>query len=233
MKEKVLLSWSGGKDSALALYELKKTQKYEIVALLTTISQDYDRISMHGIRRVLLEQQAQSLGLALEKVLISKDISDKDYDSKMGEVLARYLAGGVRFVGFGDIFLEDLRKHREENLSKIGMQGIFPLWKRDTAELAHTFINLGFKAVVSCVDSNVLDKRFVGRAFDKQFLSELPSNVDPSGENGEFHSFVYDGPIFREKIPYELGEIVLKENRFYYCDLIPRNKRFHLLQERV
>jgi uncharacterized protein (TIGR00290 family) len=230
VKEKVILSWSGGKDSAMALYELKKTQKYEIVALLTTISQDYDRISMHGIRRVLLEQQAQSLGLALEKVLISKDISDKDYDSKMGEVLGKYLAGGVRFVGFGDIFLEDLRKRREKNLSKIGMQGIFPLWKRATAELARTFINLGFKAVVSCVDSNILDKGFVGRAFDKQFLSELPPNVDPSGENGEFHSFVYDGPIFREKIPYELGEIVLKENRFYYCDLTPQNKCLYPLQ---
>ncbi len=224
MKEKVLLSWSGGKDSALALYELKKAGNCEIVALLTTISQDYDRISMHGVRRVLLEQQAESLGLPLEKVFISKETCNKDYESKMREVLAKYLAYGVRSAVFGDIFLEDLRKHREENLSKIGMKGIFPLWKRNTAELAHTFINLGFKAVVSCVDSNVLDKRFVGRAFDKQFLSELPSNVDRSGENGEFHSFVYDGPIFQEKISYELGEIVLKENRFYYCDLTPQNK---------
>jgi uncharacterized protein (TIGR00290 family) len=221
MVEKTILSWSGGKDSALALYELGKTRSYEILALLTTVTEDYDRISMHGVRRILLERQAASLGFPLEKVFISKDTSDEEYAAKMQTVLARYLAAGVSSVVFGDIFLEDLRKYREDNLSKVGMKGIFPLWNRDTAELAQTFIDLGFKAVITCIDSNVLDKRFVGRTFDQQFLSELPPTVDACGENGGFHSFVYDGPVFQEQISHTIGEIVLRENRFYYCDLIP------------
>jgi len=221
MKEKVILSWSGGKDSALALYELQKTESYEIVALLTTVARDYDRISMHGVRRILLERQAESLGFHLEKVFISKNSSNGEYESKMRDVLGRYRTGGVCCVVFGDIFLEDIRKHREDNLSRIGMNGIFPLWRRNTAELAHAFVDLGFKAIITCVDSNVLDKIFIGRAFDKQFLSELPVTVDPCGENGEFHSFVYDGPVFQEKILHATREVVLRENRFYYCDLIP------------
>jgi len=221
MKEKVILSWSGGKDSALALYELEKTESYEIAALLTTVTQEYDRISMHGVQRILLERQAESLGFPLEKVFISKDSSNEDYESKMREVLAKYLTAGVCSAVFGDIFLEDLRRHREDNLSKMGMKGIFPIWKRDTRELAHTFIDLGFSAVITCVDSSVLDKTFIGRAFDESFLSQLPSTVDPCGENGEFHSFVYDGPIFREPILHTKGEVVLRENRFYYCDLTP------------
>ena len=221
MKEKVIFSWSAGKDSALAFYELQKTENYEIAALLTTVTKDYDRISMHGVPRILLELQAESLGFPLEEVFVSKDASNEEYESKMTEVLTKYLAAGVRYVVFGDISLEDLRKYRENNLSKIGMKGIFPLWKRDTAELAHTFIDAGFKAVITCVDSNVLDKMFIGRVFDKQFLSELPFAVDPCGENGEFHSFVYDGPIFRQKILHTTGEVVLRESRFYYCDLIP------------
>ena len=221
MKEKVIFSWSAGKDSALAFYELQKTKNYEITALLTTVTKDYDRISMHGVRRVLLELQAESLGFPLEKVFISKNTSNGDYESKMRNVLVEYLTAGISSVVFGDISLEDLRKYRENNLSKIGMKGIFPLWKRNTTELAHKFINSGFKAVITCVDSNVLDKMFIGRAFDEQFLSELPFAVDPCGENGEFHSFVYDGPIFRQKILYTTGEVVLRESRFYYCDLIP------------
>jgi len=221
MKEKVVFSWSAGKDSVLALYELQKTENYEIAVLLTTVTKDYDRISMHGVRRVLLELQAESLGFPLEKIFISKSISNEQYESKMREVLVNYLMAGVSSVAFGDILLEDLRKYRENNLSKIGMKGMFPIWKMATTELAHKFIDLGFKAVITCVDSNVLDKMFIGRAFDKQFLSELPFTVDPCGENGEFHSFVYDGPIFRQKILYTTGEVVLRESRFYYCDLIP------------
>lgn len=226
MTEKVILSWSGGKDSAHTLYEIQKTDNYEILGLLTTFAQDYDRVSMHGVQRILLEQQADSLGFPLEKVFISKNASMKDYESKMREVLAKYLTAGVSSVVFGDIFLEDVRKYREDNLSKMGMKGIFPMWKRDTYELAHKFIDLGFQAVITCVDSNILDKNFVGRAFNEQFLSELPSNIDPCGENGEFHSFVYDGPIFQERILYTKGEIVLRENRFYYCDLIPSSKGY-------
>ena len=221
MKGKVIFSWSGGKDSVLALNELQKTENYEIAALLATVTEGYDRISMHGVRSILLEQQAESLGFAVEKVFVRKSISNEQYESKMREVMAKYLTAGVSSIVFGDIFLEDLRKYRENNLSKIGMKAIFPIWKRDTTELAHTFINAGFKAIVTCVDSNVLDKTFIGKVFDEQLLSELPSTVDPCGENGEFHSFVYDGPIFQEKISHKIGEVVLRENRFYYCDLIP------------
>lgn len=217
----MIFSWSGGKDSALALYELLKAGNYEISSLLTTITEDYDRTSLHGVRRILIERQANSLGFPLEKVFISKDISSEEYETKMREVLTKYLADGISSVVFGDIFLEDVRKYREDNLSKIGLKGIFPIWKKDTTELARIFIGLGFKAVTTCVDSNFLNKAFVGRAFNEKFLTELPPEVDPCGENGEFHSFVYDGPIFRERILYTPGEIVLRDNRFYYCDLIP------------
>ncbi len=176
---------------------------------------------MHGVRRVLLERQAESLDIPLETVLISKNTSNEQYDRQMREVLERYLAAGISSVAFGDVFLEDVRKYREENLAKVTMKGIFPIWKRDTIELAREFIALGFEAVITCVDSQALDGAFVGRTFDQQFLSDLPSGVDPCGENGEFHSFVYAGPIFRKSIPLKKGEIVLRDDRFYYCDLIP------------
>lgn len=221
MTEKVLVSWSGGKDSALALYELKKAGGYEVCALLTTVTEEYDRISMHGVRRALLEQQAASLGLSLEQVSISADMSSEEYGARMREVLERHLARGVSSVVFGDVFLEDVRKYREDNLSKVGMRGLFPLWGRDTGELAHTFVDLGFEAVITCVDTHILDGGFVGRVFDRQFLSELPAGVDPCGENGAFHSFVYAGPVFGERIAYTKGETVLRENRFQYCDLMP------------
>jgi len=220
MSEKVIFSWSGGKDSALALYEICKTGKYEISALLTTLTEDYDRISMQGVRRVLLEKQTESLGHNLEKIFIPKNSSNEEYENKMRDVLERYLALGVSQVVFGDIFLEDVRRYRDENLDKLGMKGIYPLWKLDTTDLAHKFIDLGFKAIITCVDSNMLDRKFVGKLFDEQFLSELPPKVDPLGENGEFHSFVYEGPIFRERISYARGEVVLRDNRFYYCDLV-------------
>jgi len=220
MTERVLFTWSGGKDSALALYELQRKNGYDVVALLTTLTEGYDRISMHGVRSILLEHQANSLGFPIEKVYISKNASNEEYEAKMREVLQKYLTGGVSSVVFGDIFLEDLRKYREDNLAKIGMKAIFPIWKRNTVELARGFIDLGFKAVITCVDSNVLDKAFVGRLYDQQFLSELPSTVDPCGENGEFHSFVYDGPIFQKRVPYTKVEIVFRDGRFWYCDLM-------------
>jgi uncharacterized protein (TIGR00290 family) len=221
LKEKVILSWSGGKDSALALHELRKSGEYEVATLLTTITRDYDRICMHGVRSILLEQQAESLGLPLEKIFISKNASNDEYESRMREILEKYQAEGVCAVVFGDIFLEDLRKYREEKLAQIGMKGLFPIWKRDTAELACAFIDLGFEAIVTCADSNLLDSTLVGRPFDEQFLSMLPEAVDPCGENGEFHSFVSDGPIFQQQIPHTTGETVLRENGFYYCDLVP------------
>ncbi|MFC1714121.1 diphthine--ammonia ligase [Candidatus Poribacteria bacterium] len=221
MRKKVIASWSGGKDSAMALHEIQKTQDYEIVALLTTLTEDYDRVSMHGVRRVLLDRQAELLDIYLEKVLISKNTPSEKYEARIEEVLTKYATAGVSAVVFGDIFLENLREYRENNLSKIGMEGIFPLWERDTTELVHTFIDMGFKTITTCVDSKFLGKEFVGRTFDEQFLSELPSGIDPCGENGEFHSFVYDGPIFREPVPCTKGEIVLRDNRFYFCDVIP------------
>ena len=221
MAEKVLFTWSGGKDSAMSLYELRKSHDYQIAALLTSITEDYDRISMHGVRRVLLEQQARSLGLPLEMLYITRNSSNEEYEAKLKEKLLQYKSQGVSSAVFGDIFLEDLRKYRENNLAQVGMKGIFPIWKRDTTELAHTFIDLGFKAIITCVDSKVLDGKFVGRYFGNQFLSELPATVDPCGENGEFHSFVYDGPIFNERIRFRRGKIVLRDNRFYFCDLVP------------
>jgi uncharacterized protein (TIGR00290 family) len=221
MKEKIIFTWSGGKDSAMALHELKKNAGYEIAALLTTVTEDYDRISMHGVRRELLEAQAASLGIPLEKVLISRQSLNEDYESRMRTALERYKAEGITSVAFGDIFLEELRRYREDNLAKIGMKGIFPLWKRRTSDLARAFIHAGFRAVITCVDSEVLDKRFAGREFDEAFLSELPSGIDPCGENGEFHSFVYDGPIFENGIRHTRGEMVLRDQRFWYLDLIP------------
>ena len=221
MAQKVLFTWSGGKDSALSLYVLRKFHNYEIAALLASVTEDYDRISMHGVRRVLLEQQAQSLGLPLEMLYITRNSSNEEYEAKLNDKLLQYKSKGVSSVVFGDIFLEDLRKYRENNLAQIGMEGIFPIWKRDTTELAHTFIDLDFKAVITCVDSQSLDGKFVGRYFDNSFLSELPPKVDPCGENGEFHTFVYDGPIFSERIRFRRGKIVLRDNRFYFCDLIP------------
>ena len=209
----------------MALYELRKTQEYEISALLTTVTEEYDRISMHGVRNALLEQQSESLGLPIERMNITASASSEEYEAQLRDILTCYRNRGISFVVFGDIFLEDLRRYREGELSKLGMEGIFPLWKRDTAELAHTFIRLGFKAIVTCVDSHALDQRFVGRLFDEQFLAELPHTVDPCGENGEFHSFVYDGPIFERRIMHKKGDIILRNERFYYCDLMPAQER--------
>jgi uncharacterized protein (TIGR00290 family) len=218
--EKILFGWSGGKDSAMALYEIKKNNEYQVVSLLTTITEDYDRISMHGVRRTLVEQQAQSLDIPLYKVFIPKTCSNEIYAAKMTEALNKFKQEGVEKVAFGDIFLEDVRKYREDNLAKLNMKGVFPIWGRDSAELAHSFIALGFKSVISCIDTKVLDKKFLGRQFDEGFLAELPPNIDPSGENGEFNSFVYDGPIFKQRIGYNLGEMVLRDS-FHFCDLIP------------
>ena len=221
MLEPVVLTWSGGKDSALALHYLKNSRQYQITYLLTTLTHEYNRISMHGVRSILLDNQSESLGLPIEKVFISKNSSNEEYENQMREKLRFFQHQGVSSVAFGDLFLEDIRKYREQNLSKVSMKGVFPLWKKNTQELALQFIELGFKAVIICVDSQNLDKKFVGRYFDRQFLSDLPANVDPCGENGEFHSFVFDGPIFKNPIDFKKGEIVLREKRFWFCDLLP------------
>lgn len=219
--EKILFSWSGGKDSALALHSIKNSKDFEIVALLTTITADYDRISMHGVRRELLEKQAESIGIPLEKVTISKKSGNEEYEDKMEAVLLQYKNEGVTSVAFGDIFLEDLKKYREENLAKIGMKGLFPLWKQKSYILAKKLIDLRFKAIITCVDSKQLDGNFCGREYDSALLSDLPKNIDCCGENGEFHTFVYAGPIFKNEIPIKKGEIVLRDEQFYFCDLVP------------
>jgi uncharacterized protein (TIGR00290 family) len=219
--EKAILSWSGGKDSAMAFNELSKDRRYEVTSLLTTTTEGYDRVSMHGTRLSLLEQQAKSLQRPLIKVTIPQGSSNEQYESVMREVLTRAQAGGVTVVAFGDLFLEDIRRYREEKLSELGMKAVFPIWKRDTGELASSFINAGFHAILVCVDSKSLDRSFVGRAFDKLLLADLPHGVDPCGENGEFHTFVHAGPIFSRPILVRRGEVVLRENRFWYCDLLP------------
>ncbi len=220
MAEKVLLAWSGGKDSAITLYEIQRRPEYQVVSLLTTLTADYDRVSMHGVRRTLLERQAESLSLPLYELFISKEATNEEYASKMQAALTDFQKSGVSSVVFGDIHLEDVRKYREDNLSKIGMKAIFPIWGRDTAELTRSFIDLGFKAIVTCIDSKVLDKTFAGMIIDESFLAQLPADVDPCGENGEFHSFVFEGPTFNSKIQYTVGQTVLRDS-FYFCDLLP------------
>jgi len=220
--EKVIFSWSGGKDSAISLYEIQRSGKYEIVSLLTTITKGYDRVSMHGVPRTLIEQQACSLGLPITEIFISKSCSNEEYESKMKRALTKFKQDGVSSTVFGDIFLDEVREYRENNLSKIGMNAIFPIWGRETTKLTESFIALGFQAIITCIDSKVLDKKFIGRRLDKDFLTELPPDVDPGGENGEFHSFVFDGPIFRERIHFSPGEIVLRDS-FYFCDLLAKD----------
>jgi uncharacterized protein (TIGR00290 family) len=218
MREKAIVSWSGGKDSALALYEV--AAEYEIVALVTTVTSDYDRISMHGVRTCLLERQAAALGYPLEKVRIPSRCCNEDYENQMRAALARHRAAGVSRVICGDIVLADVRRYREERLFGDGLTGVFPLWHRDSRELAHHFIRLGFRAVLCCVDTHVLDERFAGCVYDETMLDELPATVDPCGENGEFHTFVFTGPNFTRPVPYSLGEYTLREQRFGYRDLL-------------
>jgi uncharacterized protein (TIGR00290 family) len=215
----VLMSWSGGKDSCVALREIQSAQ-IRVAALLTTITRDYDRISMHGVRRELLETQARSLGLPLHQVLISKDATNEEYEAKMGEAFSQYRGKGIDSIVFGDLFLEEIRAYREQFLARHHMRGLFPVWKRDTSAFIRQFLELGFRAVVTCVDSKVLDQSFAGRLIDKSFLSSLHAGIDPCGENGEFHSFVFDGPIFTAPIKFSLGDTVLRES-FWFRDLLP------------
>jgi uncharacterized protein (TIGR00290 family) len=217
---KALFAWSGGKDSVLALYEITRQANTDIAALLTTITEGYNRISMHGVRRELLVAQAEALGYPLEEVHIPPQCTNEVYEQCMQQALEKYQQAGVTHTVFGDLFLAEVRAYREERLARIGMQGLFPLWGRNTGELARQFVRLGFRAVIVCVDTTVLNGAFAGREYDEDFLRDLPDEVDPCGENGEFHTFVYAGPIFRQPIPIERGEKVLREERFYYCDLV-------------
>jgi uncharacterized protein (TIGR00290 family) len=221
MPEDVLFCWSGGKDSAMALHALQSAQSHRVTSLLTTVTEEFDRISMHGVRRVLLERQAESIGLPLHAVLIPPQCVNATYEARMNEALNEHLGRGVRRVAFGDIFLEDLRVYRERNLAQMGMEALFPIWKRDSRELTHKFLRLGFQAIAVCVDPSVLDSSFAGRVLDESFFADLPPGVDPCGENGEFHTFVFDGPVFQEPIQFVIGEKVLRDG-FYFCDLLPK-----------
>ncbi len=218
--EKVVMSWSGGKDSTLALHDLLDSGRYEVVALLTTVTAGYDRISIHGVRRALLERQARALGLPLEVAELSPQSSNAEYEHSLGAALEKYRHAGIRCVAYGDLYLEDIRRYREGLLEGVGMRALFPVWGQDTREFAQRFLDLGYRAVTTCVDSQALDAGFVGREYDRRFLAELPAGVDPCGENGEFHTFVYDGPLFHEPVRFGRGEVVVRDERFLYCDLL-------------
>ena len=219
MTTPILFCWSGGKDSAMAVHALFQ-KEVPIAGLLTTVTETYNRISMHGVRRELLVQQAQSIGLPLHEVRIPPQCVNPIYEARMEEALRIHYDAGVRTVAFGDIFLEDLRAYREKNLTRIGMTALFPIWKRDTRELIRNFHAAGFRAIAACIDPKVLDRSFAGRELDASFFRDLPPNVDPCGENGEFHTFVFDGPIFHKRIPVRPGETVERDS-FIYCDLLP------------
>ncbi len=215
------LAWSGGKDSSLALAALREDPTVEVVALVTTVTRDYDRISMHGVRRAVLEAQVAQLGLPLIEALIPAAASNLIYEESLATALGvlRQQHPQVRQLAFGDLFLEDVRAYRERVLPSLGWMPLFPLWGRDTAALAREFIGAGFRAVLTCVDTTQLAAEFAGREFDAALLRELPSTVDPCGERGEFHTCVYAGPIFRQPIPIQVGDRVRRDDRFEYCDL--------------
>jgi uncharacterized protein (TIGR00290 family) len=218
-REPVLFCWSGGKDSAMALHALLQDAKVRVVALLTTVTEGYDRISMHGVRRELLQQQAESIGLPLHEVFIPLECVNSIYEARMEAALRTHFQNGVRKVAFGDIFLEDLRAYREKNLARMGMTAIFPIWKCDSRELIVSFHAHGFRSIAVCVDPKVLDRTFAGRELDASFFADLPAHADCCGENGEFHTFAFDGPIFKEAIRFQLGERVERDS-FVFCDLL-------------
>ncbi|MEW7292019.1 diphthine--ammonia ligase [Aquimarina sp. 2304DJ70-9] len=237
-------NWSSGKDSSLALYYVLQQKEFQVSKLLTTVNQDYERVSMHGLREELLDLQAKSLDIPLEKVKLPAQVSMSSYNEVMKNKVLKLMENGYTHCVFGDIFLEDLRTYRENQLTSVGIECVFPLWKKNTKDLLLEFIELGFKAITVCVNAKYLDETFCGRLIDKEFLYDLPSDVDPCGENGEFHTFVFDGPIFKHPIKFEIGEKVLRsyepskdendncftkdednkinwDTSFWYCDLIP------------
>ncbi|MAT96040.1 MAG: ATP-binding protein [Anaerolineaceae bacterium] len=232
-KPKAIMNWSGGKDSALALHAVMQSGNYEVVGLLTTVNEAYGRITMHNVRAELLYQQAAAIGLPLHKIHVPEQVNMVMYDAIMRQQLKALIAKGVTHAIFGDIFLEDLKAYREKRLAELNLSGVFPLWQQDTTELAQNFVAQGFRAVTVCVSEKQLDRSFVGRELDADFFASLPANVDPCGENGEYHSFVYDGPLFAHPIPLEPGEIVrrtwgeeneLYDTGFWYADYLPTQK---------
>jgi uncharacterized protein (TIGR00290 family) len=233
------MNWSGGKDSSLALHKLIQDKQYDIRYLLTSVNSTHDRISMHGVRRSLLEAQAKSIGIPLQTIELPELPSMEVYENNMLQKVSALKSEGLSHAIFGDIFLEDLRKYREEKLQDAGIECVFPLWKIDTKDLMNEFLCAGFKAIIVCVNEQYLDKSFCGRIIDESFVRDLPGNVDVCGENGEFHSFVFDGPIFRQPVAFNKGELVSRsysapatdsgnnamdkpsEYNFYFFDIIP------------
>lgn len=236
-------NWSTGKDSALALYHILQNPSFEVSRLLTSINAHFDRVSMHGLRRELMENQIKSIGIPFSTVELPESPDMAEYETIMENTVKQLVRDGYKNCAFGDIFLEDLRRYREEQLAQFDIKAHFPLWKRDTKTIINEFLDLGFKAIVICAKAELLDESYVGRVIDKDFIDSLPSTVDPCGENGEFHTFCFDGPLFKTPIPFEIGETVFKsyknpakcetdtENEpglakdmgFWYCDLIPVN----------
>jgi uncharacterized protein (TIGR00290 family) len=215
----VALAWSGGKDSALALWTLRREGK-EPVALLTTFTEDYDRVSMHGVRRELIRSQAAAASLPLVEVDIPAACSNAVYEERMAAALDVPPLDDVEAIAFADLFLEDIRAYRETRLTGAGRQALFPVWGRPTDALAREFVEAGFEAVLACVDPAQLDPSFAGRSYDERLLADLPAGVDPCGENGEFHTFVHAGPTFEQPIAVELGEVVTRGG-FAFQDLLP------------
>ena len=219
-RRKVLLSWSSGKDSAWSLHRLQQDPVNEVVGFLTTVNTEFQRVSMHGVRRELLEAQARVAGVGLWEVEIPYPCTNEQYEGAMADVLDRARREGIEAVAFGDLFLEDVRRYREEKMAASGLDLLFPLWQIPTAALAREMIDGGLRAKITCLDPRLLDASFTGRDFDEPFLRDLPAAVDPCGENGEFHTFVYSGPMFSAPIPVRLGEIVGRDG-FVFADVLP------------
>ena len=218
----VALSWSGGKDSTMALRELQRAGDTHVAVLLTSVTDAHQRISIHGVRRKLLAGQASALGIPLREVVLPPDATNAQYEQVMAPALGELRAAGIGRIAFGDLFLRDIRAYRERQVAAVGMEPLFPIWGRDTAALAREFIGLGFRAHVVCVDTVQLAAEFVGRAFDESLLRDLPPGVDPCGENGEFHTFVVDGPAFTEPVRCHLGRTHREPSgRFVFQDLVP------------
>lgn len=230
-KIKTYFNWSSGKDSALALYHLLQDERYAIDELVTTVNSHYNRVSMHGLRKELLVAQTNAIDIKSSLIELPEHPSMAVYEKRMTEAVTKLKTNGFTHCAFGDIFLEDLKLYRETQLKSLNIKAVFPIWKRDTKALINEFLELGFKTVIVCANAKYFDEDFVGKIIDKDFIKSLPKNVDPCGENGEFHTFCFDGPIFNKPIPFKIGEKVYREydapdnsntkTGFWYCDLIP------------
>ncbi|MCB4798768.1 Dph6-related ATP pyrophosphatase [Neotamlana laminarinivorans] len=236
MKHKTYFNWSSGKDSALALYYLLQNKNYSVEKLITTVNSHYNRVSMHGLKTELLIQQTQAIGISSNLIELPEMPSMEIYEQKITESLNTLKNNGFTHSAFGDIFLEDLRDYRENQLAKLNFKAVFPIWKRDTKTLLNEFLDLGFKTIIVCANSKFFNEDFVGTIIDKHFIDNLPNGVDPCGENGEFHTFCFDGPIFKQPVQFSIGEKVYREYQqpktnnsvcnadnygVWYCDLVP------------